>query len=512
MENVKSYLGLDIGTDSVGWAVTDGEYNLKRFKGNLMWGVNLFDAANQSSDRRAHRTARRRLDRRKQRICLLQDFFAPDILKIDSNFFMRLKESALFPEDAKSRTENIFFDDENYGDKEYFGEYPTIHHLIYELMENNKPHDVRLVYLACSYILAHRGHFLSEINKNNINELNNFDSILEKFNSWFYSCEAEIPFECSSDAFSKILKNKDSKSKKEKEFKELLFNGKTPLQKAGYPVDIAELLKLICGGTSKLSKLFGNDEYSELENNSISVSAADFADKLEELITQIDVDHAELLGIVKMVYDWSLLSDIMGDFDCISKAKISAYDQHKADLTSLKYICKKYLSREKYREIFKEASDKANYVSYSYNTSSIDSIPDKYKKKNQEEFCKYICGCIKPIIPCDEDKACLEKLLEKCGSNSLCPKQVNTDNRVIPYQLYYVELKKILENAAGYLPFLNASDEYGTVADKILSIMEFRIPYYVGPLVRRKSSDNVWVERKAEGKIYPWNFDVMIDH
>ena len=28
------YIGLDIGTDSIGWAVTDTEYNLLKFKGN----------------------------------------------------------------------------------------------------------------------------------------------------------------------------------------------------------------------------------------------------------------------------------------------------------------------------------------------------------------------------------------------------------------------------------------------------------------------------------------------
>ena len=30
------YIGLDIGTNSVGWAVTDPEYNVLRFKGNSM--------------------------------------------------------------------------------------------------------------------------------------------------------------------------------------------------------------------------------------------------------------------------------------------------------------------------------------------------------------------------------------------------------------------------------------------------------------------------------------------
>ena len=37
------YLGLDMGTNSVGWAVTDDAYNLIRFKGKDMWGIREFD-------------------------------------------------------------------------------------------------------------------------------------------------------------------------------------------------------------------------------------------------------------------------------------------------------------------------------------------------------------------------------------------------------------------------------------------------------------------------------------
>ena len=130
MANEKIFVGLDIGTNSVGYAVTDDTYKLRKFKNNLMWGVHLFDEAKQSAERRAFRTARRRLDRRKQRIALLQEFFAHEILKVDKSFFFRLKESGLLPEDSEYRTRNILFDDEGFGDKEYYERYPTIHHLI----------------------------------------------------------------------------------------------------------------------------------------------------------------------------------------------------------------------------------------------------------------------------------------------------------------------------------------------------------------------------------------------
>ena len=54
----KYYIGLDIGTNSVGWAVTDEEYNLLRAKGKDLWGVRLFDKAETSAERRSHRTAK----------------------------------------------------------------------------------------------------------------------------------------------------------------------------------------------------------------------------------------------------------------------------------------------------------------------------------------------------------------------------------------------------------------------------------------------------------------------
>lgn len=92
-ENTEWYLGLDVGTNSVGWAATDTEYNVMKFNGNATWGIYLFDDAKTAAARRTNRTARRRLARRKQRIALLQDFFAKEIAKVDPLFYTRLKES-----------------------------------------------------------------------------------------------------------------------------------------------------------------------------------------------------------------------------------------------------------------------------------------------------------------------------------------------------------------------------------------------------------------------------------
>ena len=181
MKKQNYFIGLDIGTDSVGYAVTDEEYNLCKFKGEPMWGVTLFDEAQLAVERRAFRRARRRLDRRQQRVRLIQELFAQEIGKVDGNFFIRIKESYLYPEKEENKI-RLFGTYEK--QKEYVTNYPTIHHLITELMENDEPHDVRLVYLACAWLVAHRGHFLSEVDKHNIAAVTDFKTVYEKLVSY----------------------------------------------------------------------------------------------------------------------------------------------------------------------------------------------------------------------------------------------------------------------------------------------------------------------------------------
>lgn len=48
------YIGLDIGTDSVGWAATNPKYEILKFKGKLMIGSRLFDSANTAADQRLY--------------------------------------------------------------------------------------------------------------------------------------------------------------------------------------------------------------------------------------------------------------------------------------------------------------------------------------------------------------------------------------------------------------------------------------------------------------------------
>ena len=60
-------IGLDIGTNSVGWAVTDLENNILKHGNKNMWGARLFDEGQTAAERRNFRGTRRRIERRKER-------------------------------------------------------------------------------------------------------------------------------------------------------------------------------------------------------------------------------------------------------------------------------------------------------------------------------------------------------------------------------------------------------------------------------------------------------------
>ena len=100
------YVGLDSGTGSLGWSVTNETYEIQRSHGKALWGVRLFDAAETAEERRGFRTNRRRLDRRNWRLELLQEIFAEKINQVDDGFFLRMKESRYLPEDKRGKDGN----------------------------------------------------------------------------------------------------------------------------------------------------------------------------------------------------------------------------------------------------------------------------------------------------------------------------------------------------------------------------------------------------------------------
>lgn len=498
------FLGLDMGTGSLGWAVTDSTYQVMRKHGKALWGTRLFESASTAEERRMFRTARRRLDRRNWRIQVLQEIFSEEISKVDPGFFLRMKESKYYPEDKRDAEGNCpelpyaLFVDDNYTDKDYHKDYPTIYHLRKMLMETTEIPDIRLVYLVLHHMMKHRGHFLLS---GDISQIKEFKSTFEQLiqNIQDEELEWHISLDDAAMQFVEhILKDRNltRSTKKSRLIKQL--NAKSACEKA--------ILNLLSGGTVKLSDIFNNKELDESERPKVS-----FADSgYDDYIGIVEAELAEqyyIIASAKAVYDWSVLVEILGNSVSISEAKIKVYQKHQEDLKTLKKIVRQYMTKEDYKRVFVDTEEKLNnYSAYIGMTKKNGKKVDLESKQcTQADFYDFLKKNVIKVIDHKEITQEIESEIEK---ENFLPKQVTKDNGVIPYQVHDYELKKILDNLGTRMPFIKEN------AEKIQQLFEFRIPYYVGPLNRvddGKDGKFTWSVRKSDARIYPWNFTDVID-
>lgn len=296
------YLGLDMGTNSVGWAVTDDAYNLIRFKGKDMWGIREFDEANPAVERRTHRTSRRRKQRNAVRMGLIRSYFADEIQKVDSNFYQRLDNSFFHVEDKQDnvKDKNGIFNDKNYKDADYYKQYPTIFHLRKELIEDASQKDVRLVYLAVANMFKHRGHFLlsgigSESSKQTITDLYNQVSglITEEYG---ISLKTDI----AGTDFEQVLCSREySRTRKSEKVCEILeIKNSDKLKKA--------FVKSMCGLSVKITDII-DDTFTEIsdEDKKITFSFvdSDYDEKAGVLEEKLGTDVYDIISKLKEIHD-----------------------------------------------------------------------------------------------------------------------------------------------------------------------------------------------------------------
>lgn len=308
---------------------------------------------------------------------------------------------------------------------------------------------------------------------------------------------------------------------KERELTSLLFEGKKPKDSEDEYIHTSGLLSLFAGGSVDIKKLFSGDEYKDMSEK----IRLDDVDGIEALLPALG-DDAEIIKIISRIYDSTKLSEQLEGQEFISLAKVDKYAKHKEDLKQLKYLIRKYCDGSVYRQMFRNGADNKgkatdknkdkpianNYSSYVGNFKSYDDDQEK-TKASKEDFYKYVKDVLGKITPeNDTDREIIHGIYERIDNGKYMPKQVNSDNRLIPHQLYYAELKVILEKAEENFAFLSVKDNDGlSVSDKIKSVFKFRVPYYVGPLVSEDKSKYAWLERKANGRILPWNFEDVVD-
>ena len=482
MENKNYSIGLDIGTNSVGWAVITDDYKVpskkmkvlgntdKHFIKKNLIGTLLFDEGTTAEDRRLKRTARRRYTRRKNRLRYLQEIFSEEMSKVDSSFFHRLDDSFLAPEDKRESKYPIFATLQE--EKEYHKQFPTIYHLRKKLAESNEKADLRLIYLDLAHMIKYRGHFLIDDSKFKVQN-NDIQGLFEKFVEEYDNVQETSLSKIKLNVTEILTANIPKSEKQEQLLKNYPSEKKNTL--------FGNLIGLALGLTPNFKTNFS------LENDAkLQISSESYEEDLGNLLALIGENFIELFSAVKNLSDGILLAGIVSDESPhapLSAKMVIRFKEHEEDLAFLKQFIKNNLP-EKYDEVFSDQS-KDGYAGY------IDG------KTTQEAFYKYIKNLLSKFEGADY-------FLEKIEREDFLRKQRTFDNGSIPHQIHLQEMNAILRRQGEHYPFLKKNRE------KIEKILTFRIPYYVGPLARG-NRDFAWLTRNSDQAIRPWNFEEIVD-
>lgn len=494
----KYNIGIDIGTTSVGWAVVeDGTQKIIRVgKGKnrkSLWGVRLFEEASSAGERRNFRSTRRRYGRRRNRIKLLQKEFEYEINKVDSNFYKKLEESKYNEKDKVNKTILLTCDDKKQI-KSYNEKYKTIYHLRNKLINDPSKEDIRLVYLAIHHIIKYRGNFLYTSDTFNTNNLNLNDKLIEVFDCFVnYALNLGISEEYKNFLDINNIANIIMDTSKNN----IKVNLKNELSEISVNSKFAnEFGKMIVGNKFSVNDLLMLDDIDKI---TISFDGTEFEEKYSEIEEKLG-DMIEILNNMKSLYDIVFLKKLFkgSSNSNISSLMIEKYNIHRDDLYFLKNLFS--IDRNIYNKFFKTKKEMCIYDKYIHNKISYDEL--------KKELIKFIPSLLEKT----KNENLLEKyneVKERITNDNFLPRITDSENGKYPYQLNKDELIKIIENQGKYYPFLleKVKDKY-----KLIKLLEFKIPYYVGPLVSDKQSRFAWMERKIENvKITPYNFDEIVD-
>lgn len=509
LRNIPSYnVGLDIGTGSVGWAVTDENGNLCHFKNRPTWGSRIFPSANTAAETRLKRGQRRRYDRRRQRLDLLQYLFDGEMTKVDPEFFIRLRQSKLRVEDREEGHREYrypFFNSSDFTERMYYKSYPTIYHLRKHLIESDQQEDLRLIYLAFHNIVKTRGNFLYQDTPSlSAKDASMSEAIEELLNALVLWADAAYDFEIDEVDSEKLRKVFEDSSltraeKKDEALKVLTLEDKKIAK---------ELINAVLGYKANFNTIFK----IEAEKSAFSF---DNDEQREAFIASVPDEGMALYEALQKAYSAYILMDIIEDANgkSVSYSMVAKYNKYGEDLKTLKDLVKEYCPT-KYSEFFRgEHYDAPYQKDYDKSKAKGYTKYNEVRGAKYDDFKKEVENLFKGTAATSDPR--YQNMMTKFANGKFLRRLKTSDNGSIPFQLHLEEMNAIIDAQEKFYPFLSE------IRHKLNSLVTFRIPYYVGPLTQKSAALDAsgkprfaWSKRQEgkEGeKIYPWNWEEIID-
>ena len=501
-EKVSYTIGLDIGTASVGWACVTNDFNLMTYRGKPAFGAHVFDSADTAEARRLKRGMRRRYNRRIKRIQMLQDLFAP--LINDPGFFSIKDEKHKWRNNNQFENRTLSETLLNIGvsKKDIHEKFPTIYHLRDFLIKSNKKEDLKLIYLAIHNLVKQRGHFLLGNISWEDRSSTDFIELLQEFFEKI-SLENKLESKLTIDelrSIEKLMKNRKD-----------TFNDRSKNVAKIVPAEFKEVGKLLVGLKATYSNLFTrSDNYEELKATKSSIKLSDDPDQFD--FSELNDNQQEIIELAQEIFLGITLDESLGNSNYIAESKVKDFNENKKQLKLLKEYINKGFGQEKYHEFFvtkREVFKEYNNLPNSQNLKKL-SYFDQYrlnKNVGKDTFQKELKKVLNRKFQDDSLVKMQEKIQKEYDKDNFLSFLNNVSNASIPYQNSLYEARNILLNQKKF--HTEITDE---LIDNVITLISFRIPYFVGPLAKDlEKSKFAWSKRYEDTNVTPFNFDQVID-
>ena len=238
------------------------------------------------------------------------------------------------------------FNGEDFTERDYYRNFPTIYHLRARLVESNEKADIRLVYLALHNIVKHRGNFLYQDNPSlsakNANYAGCGRGSVQALADW---CEKhEIGCSCDKESLVKILSDTSLRSSDKRDKAEVALGLKKSIKSW-----LERLSDAIVGRSAEFAHIF----FAEAEGSKFSLSN----DEKVEAYACPD-EGCDLFEALQKAYSSYVLSEILSDAQgqgkTLSFCKVIEYERYGKELKTLKSLVRTY-GPERYDEFFRGA-------------------------------------------------------------------------------------------------------------------------------------------------------------
>lgn len=486
MQKIENYtLGYDLGNKTVASTAINSDFNIIKYKNRLMTQINLFEKGKSKEERRGYRSTRRNNNHKKWLKKQLINWFK-DHSDFDIDTLIKYYHHSWV---AKSDLDHHKPDIKPLLTKD--NHYPTVWHAANALITHTdlptEYKDVQQLIFEVFYnLLNRRGHFL--LPQLTVEQLSNKSFDFMDLSTDLQNEIRDLTFD--SKKFNDILtsdkKRNDKLDELSKLFKSSALNKILAKFILSYKLTSKNINQLFTTSQPNIALTFNKTDTDEVE---------------EKLLAMLTESEQELFNTLKSIQVQTLLTDIIPANKTFIEGQIEQYNQFGKDLHKLTTILNQYDPQDKTIKTIKSDLHKYTHGRLNYD-DFIKSLKSKLKAK--------------PLEIWNQQSTDWQ---QKITSNQYLTKPRSIANRKIPQQAIQGVIRQIIDSQKNFWPALKqnkyVNDPWfpGEKYD-LERFYDFRIPYYIGPLVPEGQSNPKfgWLIRKESGKLTVFNFTDKIDY